>query len=92
MRTRAPRNAEEFVGSGYVSVEQVAQRWNVATCWVRRRIRRGELPGLHVGGHVRVAVAEVVAYERRCFRPISMPLDAPGTRTGGRGSTHEEER
>ena len=43
---------------------QVGERWAVRAAHVRRLIERGDLPGLHVGRHLRIRSADVVAFER----------------------------
>ena len=47
----------------YLSPRQLAARWSFHIESVRRMLREGRLPVTKIGKRVRVAVADVIAYE-----------------------------
>ena len=48
-----------------LTLEQLADYWNVAVQTLRKWIRVGHLPGFRVGRAMRVRRADALAYERR---------------------------
>lgn len=49
----------------YLSARQLADRWQFHQESVRRMLRAGKLPVVKLGKSVRVALADVLAYEQQ---------------------------
>ena len=62
MNPRMPAN--DNTPAPFLTIAQVAQRWRVHAKTVRRLIARGDLAVHRIGGQIRIALADLVAYER----------------------------
>lgn len=50
----------------FLTVDEIADRWQTSTRKIRRMIDAGELVAHRFGRHVRVSESDLLAYERGC--------------------------
>ena len=63
MTFRRPAN-DNVPNPPFLTIAQVATRWQVDEKTVRRLVWRGELTVHHIGQQIRIATHDLVAYER----------------------------
>jgi excisionase family DNA binding protein len=62
--SKQQQRRQEVTRSEFLTVAEVAQRWQLHPESVRRMIRQGRVPRVVVGRHNRVALATVEAFEK----------------------------
>lgn len=50
----------------FLTVNEIADRWQTSTRKIRRMIDAGELVAHRIGRHIRVSESDLLAYERGC--------------------------
>ncbi|WP_139793024.1 helix-turn-helix domain-containing protein [Prescottella equi] len=58
-----PYETSRTTPTKYMSVKQVAERWNINTMAVYRQVACGRLPALHLGQTIRIPIADVLRFE-----------------------------
>lgn len=75
MKTLEVRQTSLVGGGAFMTFEQIALRWGVTAEQVAEVAAAGDLPTHVLAGEVRVAPADILAYERRARRGTSLGED-----------------
>jgi excisionase family DNA binding protein len=61
-----PAKPDQPPESGFLTVREVARRWQISRRQVHRYIKSGDLKVHHFGRAVRIAMDDVLLFEFRC--------------------------
>ena len=61
----ALKRGESAIGRRYISVQNLARRWNVSDSTVRRLIEEGELKGIKIRRTFKILLDSITEYESR---------------------------
>ena len=48
-----------------MTVEELAERWQVEPAWVYKKARDPDFPTIRLGGNIRFAIEDIEAYEKQ---------------------------
>ena len=63
-----PTTPVRSLETGFLTIEEVAKRWQISRRQVHRYIRSGDLKAHYFGRSVRIAIEDVLLFEMRCRR------------------------